>query len=108
MLDVKVRFVSVLIFNVKPEDFPGMSREAANLVKRKGPAMRGLVECIVLGNHEKTEMLLVSQWTGRESWTSAQWDDDLGRSLTGFIESATAFQVHSYEPIAIVRIPPDG
>lgn len=103
MLEAKVRFVSVLIFSVRPEDFDGISREAATLVKRKGPAIRGLVESIVLTNQDKTQMLLVSQWTNRESWRSAQWDDDMGRTLTSFIESATAFEVHSYEPIAIVR-----
>ena len=109
MLDAtKVHFVSVLSFIIKPEDFPGLSREATLLAQRRGPTIHGLVEAIVLGNEEKTQLLMVSQWASRQSWSAAQWDEDIGRSLSDLVESAESFEVRSFEPVAIVRTAPGG
>lgn len=103
MLEAGVRFVSVLILNVETEDFDALAREASLLVRRKVLAIDGLVEAIVLGNPEKTQLLIVSQWGTSENWAAAQWDEDVGRSMADFFESSTSIEIRSYEPIAIVH-----
>jgi len=103
MSDLKVQYVSVLTFNLEPNDFAGLSREAVSLLQRKGTAINGLVESIVLGNESKTQMLIVSQWSTRDSWSAAQWDEDVARALAVMVESALSFEVHSFEPVAVVR-----
>ncbi len=103
MSDLKVQYVSVLTFNVEPDDFPGLSREAVTLLQRKGTAINGLVESVIMGNEPKTQMLIVSQWSTQNSWSAAQWDEDVARSLAVIVESALSFEVHSFEPVAVVR-----
>jgi hypothetical protein len=103
MLEAGVRYVSVLILNVEAEDFDAMTREASMLIRRKGASLDGLVECIVLGSEDKKQILVVAQWATRDSWSAAQWDEDIGLLMADIFEAATSVEVHAYEPITIVR-----
>ncbi len=104
MIDIKTKFVSVVAFNVDPQDFEALSRELAIFVQRKGPLIGGFIECIVLANELKTRLLAVGQWESRHAWSAAQWDEDVGRTITDLVKGATSFEIHSYEPIAIMRM----
>ena len=104
MLDAKVRYVSALNFNTEPEDFAELSRRMTQFLQRKGPAIKGLVETIVLGNEEKTQLLIVSMWISRESWSLAQWDTDVGREFTDLVQNTRSYEVKSFYPVAIVRM----
>jgi hypothetical protein len=103
MIDVKTKFVSVLIFTIEPDDLPAFAREASLAVQRQAPMHQGFVECIVMANEPKTEVLIVTQWESRHDWSVAQWDEDVGRTITNWVESGKGFDVRSYQPIAIVR-----
>ncbi len=104
MVDVKTKYVSVVIFNIVPQDIDALSSELALLMQRKGPLVPGLVESIVLTNETKTQLLSVSQWESRHAWSAAVWDEDLGRMLTDLVEGATSFETRAYEPVTIVRM----
>lgn len=103
MIDVKTKFISVLFFRVEPSDLPGVAREASLVMQRKGGALRGFLEGVVMANEAKTELLLVSQWESRHAWSAAQWDQDVGRTMGDLVESAKSFELRTYEPITIVR-----
>jgi hypothetical protein len=103
MIDVKAKFVSVLLFRIEPEDLPGFAREATLSLERKAPLHQGFVEGIIMMNEQKTEVLIVSQWESRHDWSAAQWDDDLGRTMSDLVQGASSFEIRSYEPISVVH-----
>jgi hypothetical protein len=105
MLEIRPHYLSVLVFNVKSEDFERLSEEAATFARRKAPTVKGLLESIVLGNDARTELLLVSQWASRNDWSVAQWDNDVGQFVTTLVESAKSYEIRSYEPITVLRTP---
>ena len=103
MIDVKAKFVSVLVFRLDPEDLPGVAREVQLVTERKGPLINGLIEAVVMANDEKTQLVLVGLWESKQAWGAAQWDQDVGRAVTDAVETASSFEAHTYEPIAVVR-----
>ena len=92
-----------MVFTLKADDFAVFSEELTMFAKRRGPTLNGLVEVLILGDDDKRRVVAVAQWNSRESWSAAQWEEDVGRSLATLIESAESFEVHSYEPLAVVR-----
>jgi heme-degrading monooxygenase HmoA len=103
MIDVKTKFVVVNIFSADPQDLPGMARVVQLTAERTGPLQSGFIECIVMASEDRTQLLVVSLWDSKQSWSAAQWDQDIGRELGGVVESATSFDVRTYEPITVVR-----
>lgn len=103
MIDVRTKFVSVLVFTVNPDDLAGFAREATLAVQRRAPLFHGFVEGIVMANEDGTQMLIVSQWQSRGDWSAAQWDEELGRTLSDLVVGASSFDIHSYEPLTVVR-----
>jgi hypothetical protein len=103
MIDVKTKFVSVLVFTIEPDDLPEFAHEATLAVQRKAPTRRGFVEGIVMANESKTEALIVTQWESKHDWIEAQWDEDIGRTVAVLVEGTKSFDVRSFEPITIVR-----
>lgn len=103
MIDIKTKFISVVIFRVSRDDLPAVAREAAIVMQRRVPLVSGFVEGLVMANEEKTECLIVTQWQSRDSWNAAQWHENIERGLADLVESVRAFEVHSYEPITVVR-----
>jgi heme-degrading monooxygenase HmoA len=103
MIDVKAKFVAVVIFQVNPGDLPGMAREVQRTVDRKLPTLNGFIGSVVMSNEEKTQLLVVSLWESRDAWSLAQWDQEIGRTVTDEVETAKSFEVRTYEPITIVR-----
>lgn len=103
MIDVKTKFVSVVVFTVEPEDVPGFAREASLALQRTAPIHSGFVEGIVMANDQRTQVLVISQWASRHDWSIAQWDEDIGHTLSDLVEGASKFDVHGYEPITVVR-----
>jgi heme-degrading monooxygenase HmoA len=103
MIDVKAKFVAVLIFQVNPGDLPGMARGVERTVDRKIHTLNGFIGSVVMSNEEKTQLLVVSLWESRDAWSLAQWDQEIGRTVTDEVETAKSFEVRTYEPITIVR-----
>lgn len=106
MSGAKPGYVSAFTFHIKPDDFDGLCREATLILQRKGPAIAGLIESIIMGNDEKTEMLILSQWSSRESWSAAQWDEDVAQAVAAFVETSTSFEVHTFNPVTVIRTAP--
>lgn len=104
MIDVKTKFVSVVILTIESGDLPSFSREATLAVQRRAPLHHGFIEGVVMTNEERTELLIVSQWETRDDWAAAQWDADIGRTIGDLAENASAFRFRSYEPITVVRL----
>ena len=103
MIDVRTKFITVLVFRLDPGDLAGVAREVQLVAERKGPLIDGLIESVVMANDEKTQLVLVALWESKQAWGAAQWDQDVGRAVTDAVETASSFEVHMYEPIAVVR-----
>jgi heme-degrading monooxygenase HmoA len=103
MIDIKTKFISVLIFRVSPDDLPEFARESSIVMQRRVPLISGFVEGAVMANEEKTECLIVTQWHSRDAWGAAQWNESMESALANLVESARAWEVHTYEPITVVR-----
>jgi heme-degrading monooxygenase HmoA len=103
MIDVKAKFVSVIVFRVKPGDLPGLAREMQLVVERKVPLLQGFDSTVLLASEDKTQLLVVSLWESRHAWSGAAWDEEIGRAMADAVETAQSFEVHNYEPITVVR-----
>jgi heme-degrading monooxygenase HmoA len=103
MIDLKAKFVPVLVFGLDPEDLPSVAREVAMVAKRKGPLMDGFIECVTMTNEDKTQLLVVSLWESKHAWGAAQWDEDVGRVVADAMERSASFELRTYEPISVVR-----
>jgi heme-degrading monooxygenase HmoA len=103
MIDMKTKFVAVLVFDISPDDMSGAAREATLVIQRREPLLHGFIEGIVMASEDRKQLLVVTQWESRESWAHSRWNEDVERALSDIIESATTFQVHTYEPITVVR-----
>jgi hypothetical protein len=101
------RVFSVLIVTVADQDFAAASREVKVVLQvvlqRKGPIISGLIESTILGNDAKNQIWILSQWASRHSWASAQWDEDVGRTIADLVENAVSFHVETFEAISIFR-----
>ncbi|MGA8840440.1 MAG: antibiotic biosynthesis monooxygenase [Candidatus Aquilonibacter sp.] len=103
MLDVKTTFIAALVFTIDPKDVVTFGEAAAQLVQRRGSAAPGFIESVVMADETKTQVLVVTQWESRHAWAQAHWDQDIGNGIVALVESATSFDVRSYDPIAVVR-----
>lgn len=92
-----------MVFTLEAAGFASFSEELTRFVKHRAPTLSGFVEALVLGDEAQNRVVVVSQWDSRESWSAAQWEEDVGRSLAVLIETTTSFEVHGYEPLAVVR-----
>jgi quinol monooxygenase YgiN len=104
MLDVKTTFIATLIFTIDPKDLSTFGDAAARLVQQKGSAAPGFIESLVMADETKTQVLIVTQWESRHAWAQVHWDQDVGNGIVALVESATSFDVRSYDPIAVVRL----
>ncbi len=103
MIDMKTKFVAVFVFGVSADDLPGVAREATLSMQRQLPLFQGFTEGIVMATEDKTQLLIVTQWDSRESWAASRWNDNIEHILSDMVESTGAFQVHTYEPLTVVR-----
>ncbi|MGA7747570.1 MAG: antibiotic biosynthesis monooxygenase [Candidatus Aquilonibacter sp.] len=104
MMDIKTTYIAALIFTIDPKDVVEFGNAAAKLVQQKGSAAPGFIESLVMSDETKTQVLVVTQWESRHAWAQAHWDQDVGNGIVALVESATSFDVHSYDPIAVVRL----
>lgn len=103
MIELNAKFVTALIFQINPGDLPSMANELQRTVKRKIAALKGYIASIVMCNEDKTQLLLVSLWDSRDAWSLAQWDQEVGRTITDSVETAKSYELLTFEPITIVR-----
>jgi quinol monooxygenase YgiN len=103
MLDAKTTFIAALIFTIDPADLGKFGEAAAQLVQSKGSAAPGFIQSVVMVDEAKTQVFVVTQWASRHEWAQAHWDQDIGNGIVALVESATSFDVRSYDPIAVVR-----
>lgn len=103
MMDAKATFISTLIFTVDPNDLVRFADEATQLVRKKSSAAPGFIESVVMADETKTQVLVVTQWESRHAWAQVHWDQEVGNAIAALVESATSFDVRSYDPIAVIR-----
>src|SRR5579862_4830864 len=103
MIDVKAKFVAVNTYGIDPSDLSGMVREVRLIAERRAPLMSGFLESVIMANQEHTRLVIVSLWESQHAWSAAQWDQEVGRVVSDMAESAQSFDVHTYEPISVVR-----
>ena len=101
-------FVCAFTFDLLTEDFERISREAAQFARSATPRIVGLIETTVLGNEERTRLLVLSRWESKAAWSRARWDEEAGKMLADLVQSTKTFNVQSFVPIAIeLKTPPD-
>jgi quinol monooxygenase YgiN len=103
MMDIKTTFIAALVFTIDPKDVIRFGDAAAQLVQRKGSKAPGFIQSVVMADETKTQVLIVTQWESRHAWAQVHWDQDVGNEIVALVESATSFDVRSYDPIAVVR-----
>ena len=80
-----------------------MVKRRASWFSKRGRGTRGSSKARD-ADETKTQVLVVTQWESRHAWAQAHWDQDIGNGIVALVESATSFDVHSYDPIAVVRL----
>ena len=79
MIDAKTKFVAVHSYGINPDDLSGMAHEMQLLAERRAPLMNGFIECVIMANQERTQLVIVSLWESQHAWGAAQWDQEIGR-----------------------------
>ncbi len=99
------RIVSVVTFNVTPDTFGPVYREAGLLMERRLPTIPGFIEGMLLANETKTRIIAMSEWTSRYSWAVAQSDEDVARTLADIFLGTASYSLEFYRPLVVVHAP---
>ena len=102
-IDGTARFVSVLSFNFASSDLPAMSGEVRHAVEQLAPNKQGFIGCVVMANGQKPQLLVVSLWESGHAWSAAQYDQDIGRVVSDVVETATSYEIQTYDSVTVVR-----
>jgi heme-degrading monooxygenase HmoA len=92
-------FVSAVLFGLLPENFERVSSEAAQFAQGATPRIQGLIEIALLGNKERTRLLILSRWESEDAWARSRWDQEVGKTMVELIENAKTFSVETFVPI---------
>lgn len=95
----KRRFVTALIFDTTPAEFANMSREVKLFTEHKARTIPGLIDTELLGNEERTRVLVLSQWESKDAWARSRWDHEVGVMLGDLVEGSSAFDVWTFVPV---------
>lgn len=100
-------FVTAVAFDLLPESFERVSREAAQFAQSATPRIPGLIEIALLGNEERTRLLVLSRWESKDAWGRSRWDREVGETMVALVQSAKTFNVQTFVPIAVdFKTPP--
>ena len=102
-IDDTARFVSVLSFNQGSADVALLAREVQRAVEQRGPKEDGFIGSMVMINAEEPQLLVISVWESRNAWSAAQYDPEIGRTVTEVVEAAKSYEIQTYETVTIVR-----
>jgi heme-degrading monooxygenase HmoA len=102
-IDETAKFVSVLAFNLGDGDVTATAREIRRAVEERAPKKPGFVGSVVMVNGEKPEVLVVSLWESGHAWSSAQYDEEIGRAVSDAAEIAKSYEIQTYETVTLVR-----
>lgn len=94
-------FATVAAFELLPESFERVSREAAHFAQSATPRIPGLIEIAVLGNEERTRLLVLSRWEGEDAWARSRWDQEVGKTMVTLIQDTKGFSAQTFLPIAV-------
>lgn len=94
-------FVTAAAFDLLPESFERVSRDAVQFAQGAAPRIPGLIEIAVLGNEEQTRLLVLSRWESKDAWALSRWDQEVGKTMVTLIETAETFNVQTFMPIAV-------
>ncbi len=102
-IDDTARFVSVLSFNFASGDVPVMTRKVRVAVEQLAANKQGFIGCVVMSNGENPQLLVVSVWESGHAWSAAQYDQDIGRVVSDVVETATSYEIQTYDSVTVVR-----
>jgi heme-degrading monooxygenase HmoA len=100
---IDTTFVTAMIFDVPHADFAHVSSHALKSSEHVGRSIPGLIETGVLGNEERTRLVILSRWETKEAWVRSRWDAAVGNLLAELVVSSTKFDVRTYVPIADIE-----
>jgi len=103
MIDLKTKFIAVSIYDVAPENFAAVTKAATLTIERDVSALIGFYEGVVMTDEARTRVLIVTQWSSKHDWAQAFWEPRIGEAVATFVTDATAYDVQTFEPLAIVR-----
>jgi heme-degrading monooxygenase HmoA len=102
---IDTTFVTAMIFDVPRDDFAHISSQAQEASERVARSIPGLIESGVLGNEERTRLLILSRWETKEAWVRSSWSIAVGEVLANLVVSSTKFDVRTYIPISDILGP---
>jgi heme-degrading monooxygenase HmoA len=102
-IDDTARFVSLLSFELGSEDVDAMPREVRRAIEQRGPIEKGFIGSVVMLNKEKGQLLVVSVWESQHEWSEAQYDQEIGQVVSDVVETATSYEIQTYETVSVVR-----
>jgi hypothetical protein len=103
MIDMKTKFIAVSIYTVTTQNLAALEASARSTIERDAALLDGFCEGIVMTNEEQTQVLIVTLWASKQAWASAEWEPRIGKAVAGFVQGATAYDVHTYVPVTVVR-----
>jgi hypothetical protein len=98
-------FVTAMSFDVPHDDFAHISSHALESSAQLARSIPGLIETGVLGNEDKTRLLILSRWETKDAWVRSRWNTAVGNVLADLVVSATKFNVGTFVPIADIEGP---
>ncbi|MGA8533330.1 MAG: antibiotic biosynthesis monooxygenase [Candidatus Tumulicola sp.] len=99
MIDRKAALVTALVFDVTPAQFANVTGECKLFTERKARTIPGLIDTALLGNEERTRVLVLSQWESKDAWAKSRWDHEVGVVLSDLVEGSSAFDVGTFVPV---------
>ncbi len=98
-------FVTAMIFDVPQDDFANVSSHARDASRRVARSIPGLIETAVLGNEDRTRLLILSRWQTKDAWVRSSWSTAVGEVLADLVVSTTKFDVRTFVPISDIEGP---
>jgi heme-degrading monooxygenase HmoA len=93
------RIVAVATFNVSRETFSEVADDLKRILETRAPHITGYLRSMLLTNETKAHIVCVTEWTSRQSWAEAQWDEEIGRTVAELFEATASYDVECFYPL---------
>lgn len=97
------QIVSVVTFNVTPQNIEAVTRHARKLLEDTAPAVRGFIEGVLLTTEDETQIVLLTHWESRDDWARAEWNEQISRGVAELYEETASYTVKPFRKVAQAR-----
>ena len=102
-IDETARFVSMVALDLGKTDASAAAREVRYAIEERGSSEKGFLGSVVMADRERSRLLVVSLWESDHAWSAAQYDREIGRAVSDAVETASSYDIQTYETLTVVR-----